>query len=101
MAMSRKPPAFRAVTVPPSLALVAMAMPRGISVGAVTATGAAGRAGAERGGEAGRGGDFDADGCAGGRGTGFGPAGFDPDLEGRSGTGRLPGSEIARILGPS
>ena len=94
MDMSRSPPAFRAVTVPPSPGLAAIATPTGMSDGPapVTGTVATGRAGRDRG--AGLG--FDGGSEAGGAGA-FAAAG----LEGESGTGRLPWLGHGEVLGPS
>src|SRR5262245_55080547 len=101
MAMSRRPPACRAVTTPVSPGLVAMATPTGISTGTVAAAraaaGLAPTAGVLDG--AGAGGGLGVD--EGRRDAGGTPGGFDPGLVEGSGTGRLPVSLMKRGLGLS
>src|SRR5262245_1391465 len=93
MAMSRRPPALRAVTVPPSPEPAVIATPIGISVGPAppTGSGATGRAGWGRGAGAG----FPAGGAAGD--DGFAGAGFVPGFDDGSGTGRLPGWDMVTV----
>src|SRR4051812_39370578 len=94
MATSRRPPALRAVTTPVSPGFVAMVTPMGRS----TAAAAAGRTGAGRAGAAGAGAGCGPGGDEGRRDVAGGPGGFDPGLEEGSGTGRLPVSEMERVL---
>ena len=87
-AMSRRPPAFRAVTVPGSPEPAAMATLIGRSPGALfTGTVAAGRTGADRGGADGAAAGFGACDDAGDPDADRGPGDFDSGLEDGSGTG--------------